>query len=107
MNNRGQATVFRGCGNIRARIRGLPGYSPNLITLFEYPAEIRKAIYTANAIESLNSVIRKATQCPKLLPRDESALKVAFLAIQAASKKWKMTYVPGPSYHLPPPNLSQ
>ena len=62
----------------------------NLITLYEYPPEIRKAIYTTNAIESLNSVIRTATRRRKLFPSDESALKVVFLAIQAASKKWTM-----------------
>jgi len=65
-------------------------YWDNLITLFEYPPEIRKAIYTTNAIESLNSVIRKATQRRKLFPSDESALKVVFLAIQNAAKKWTM-----------------
>ena len=43
----------------------------NLITLVEYPPEIRKAIYTTNAVESLNSVIRKATQRRKLFPSDE------------------------------------
>lgn len=62
----------------------------NLITLFEYPPAIRKVIYTTNAIESLNSVIRKATKRRKLFPSDDSALKVAFLAIQQASKKWTM-----------------
>jgi transposase-like protein len=62
----------------------------NLITIFEYPPEIRKVIYTTNAIESLNSVIRKATKQRKLFPTDESALKVAFLAIHQASKKWSM-----------------
>lgn len=61
---------------------------PHLITLFDYPAPIRKAIYTTNAIESLNSVIRKATRQRKIFPHDESALKVTFLAIQAASQKW-------------------
>lgn len=61
---------------------------PNLITLFEYPPEIRKVIYTTNAIESLNSVIRKATKQRKVFPTDESAMKVVYLAIQAASKKW-------------------
>jgi len=35
---------------------------PNLIALYDYPEEIRKIIYTTNAIESLNSVIRKATK---------------------------------------------
>ena len=58
--------------------------------LFEYPPAIRKVIYTTNAIESLNSVIRKATKRRKLFPSDDSALKVAFLAIQQASKKWTM-----------------
>ena len=62
----------------------------NLITLFDYPPEIRKVIYTTNAIESLNSVIRKATKRRKLFPTDQSATKVVYLAIQAASKKWTM-----------------
>uniref|UniRef100_UPI003D2196BB transposase n=1 Tax=Aeromonas media TaxID=651 RepID=UPI003D2196BB len=60
------------------------------ITLFDYPPAIRKVIYTTNAIESLNSVLRKATKQRKLFPTDESALKVAYLAIQQASLKWTM-----------------
>lgn len=62
----------------------------NLNTLFGYPDDIRKAIYTTNAIESLNSVIRKALQKRKLFPTDESAKKVVYLAIQEASQKWTM-----------------
>ncbi|XAW89864.1 IS256 family transposase [Vibrio sp. CDRSL-10 TSBA] len=62
----------------------------NLNTLFNYPEDIRKAIYTTNAIESLNSVIRKAIKKRKLFPTDESARKVIFLAIQDASKRWTM-----------------
>ena len=62
----------------------------NLNTLFIYPEEIRKAIYTTNAIESLNSVIRKALKKRKLFPTDDSAKKVIYLAIQDASKKWTM-----------------
>ncbi len=62
----------------------------NLITIFDYPADIRKAIYTTNAIESLNSVIRKATKKRKVFPTDDAALKVVFLATQAAAKKWTM-----------------
>jgi transposase-like protein len=62
----------------------------NLRTLFEYPPEIRKAIYTTNAIESLNSVIRSATKRRKLFPNDESAMKVIYLAISQAAKKWTM-----------------
>ncbi|TWX52518.1 IS256 family transposase, partial [Colwellia hornerae] len=53
----------------------------NLNTLFKYPQDIRKAIYTTNAIESLNSVIRKAIKKRKLFPSDDSARKVVYLAI--------------------------
>ena len=62
----------------------------NLRTLFDYPPEIRKAIYTTNAIESLNSVIRSATKRRKLFPSDTAATKVIYLAIMQASKKWTM-----------------
>lgn len=51
-------------------------------------AEIRRAIYTTNAIESLNSVIRSATRKRKIFPNDDSAMKVVYLAIQAASQRW-------------------
>ncbi len=63
---------------------------PNLITLFDYPEDIRKVIYTTNAIESLNSVIRKAVKNRKVFPHDQAALKVVYLAIDAAAKKWSM-----------------
>ena len=63
---------------------------PNLITFFEYPEDIRRVIYTTNAIESLNSVIRKSIKTRKLFPSDDAAKKVIYLAIDAASKKWTM-----------------
>lgn len=62
----------------------------NLITLFDFPQEIRKVIYTTNAIESLNSVIRKSIKKRKVFPHDNSAFKVVYLAIEQASKKWTM-----------------
>lgn len=62
----------------------------NVMTLFAYPDYIRKTIYTTNAIESLNSVIRSATKRHKLFPSDEAALKVVYLAIMQVSKKWTM-----------------
>lgn len=62
----------------------------NVSTIFNYPEDIRKAIYTTNAIESLNSVIRKAIKKRKLFPHDDSAKKVIYLAIEQASKKWTM-----------------
>ena len=60
----------------------------NLITLFDYPPEIRKVIYTTNAIESLNSVLRKSVKRRKLFPSDTAALKVVYLAAMEASKRW-------------------
>jgi transposase-like protein len=60
----------------------------HIITLFDYPAEIRRIIYTTNSIESLNSVIRKPIKQRKLFPSDAAALKVVYLASMAASKNW-------------------
>jgi len=62
----------------------------NLATFFAYPADIRKVIYTTNAIESLNSVIRDAIKKRKVFPTDDAVKKVVWLAIQAASQKWTM-----------------
>lgn len=62
----------------------------NLRTIFDFPPEIRKAIYTTNAIESLNSVIRSATKRRKLFPNETSAIKVIYMAIMQTSKKWTM-----------------
>lgn len=62
----------------------------HLIALFDYPDEIRKIIYTTNAIESLNSVIRKAIRNRKIFPNDDSALKLIYLAVNKASQKWTM-----------------
>ncbi len=49
-----------------------------------------RTIYTTNAIESVNSVIRKAIKNWRLFPNDDSAMKVIYLAIQSASRKWTM-----------------
>jgi len=62
----------------------------NLITIFDYPDEIRRIIYTTNAIESLNSVIRKAIKNRRIFPNDKSAFKVIYLAVKHASRKWSM-----------------
>jgi len=62
----------------------------NLITIFDYPYEIRKIFYTTNAIESLNSVIRKAIRNRKIFPNDQSALKIVYLAVKKASERWTM-----------------
>lgn len=65
----------------------------DFVPLFDFPPAIRKAIYTTNAIESVNSVIRKFTRNRKQYPNPESALKLVYLAIHEASKKWTMPIV--------------
>lgn len=62
----------------------------NIRPIFSYPAEIRHAIYTTNAIESLNSVIRHTTKKRKIFSSDDSARKVIYLATLNAAKKWTM-----------------
>jgi transposase-like protein len=62
----------------------------DIITLFDFPPPIRKAIYTTNAIESVNSVIRKFTRNRKQYPNADSALKLVYLAIHEASKRWTL-----------------
>lgn len=57
---------------------------------FDYPPEIRKVIYTTNAIESLNMSLRKITKNRGSFPSDEALLKLFYLGIQNISKKWTM-----------------
>jgi putative transposase len=63
---------------------------PDIVAMFDFPPAIRRAIYTTNAIESVNSVIRKFTRNRKQYPNEESALKLVFMAIHEASKKWTL-----------------
>jgi len=59
-----------------------------LTAYFDYPEEIRMIIYTTNAIESLNSTIRKYTKAKTVFPDDQAALKAVYLAIANVEKKW-------------------
>jgi putative transposase len=61
-----------------------------LIPFLSYPDYIRKAIYTTNAIESLNRSLRKVSKTRGSFPNDESALKLLYLALSNISKKWTM-----------------
>jgi putative transposase len=63
---------------------------PYIIPFLAYPDFIRKAIYTTNAIEAANRQIRKVIKTKGLFPNDQAALKLIFLALQNASKKWTM-----------------
>ncbi len=59
-----------------------------LSVLFSYPGDIRRAIYTTNAIESLNHSLRKVLKNKKAFPNEEALMKVLYLSIGRASKKW-------------------
>jgi putative transposase len=60
-----------------------------VIPFFEFPEEIRKIIYTTNAVESLNMSLRKVTKNRGSFPSQEAALKLLYLALQNVSKKWQ------------------
>lgn len=64
----------------------------NIIPFFQFPPEIRKVIYTTNAIESLNMSLRKLTRNRRIFPNDEAAIKAMYLAIQQASRNWKQIH---------------
>ncbi len=59
-----------------------------VIPFFAFPTEIRKVIYTTNAIESLNMILRKVTKTRGSFPNEEAALKLLFLALRNHAKKW-------------------
>lgn len=61
-----------------------------IVAMFEFPPAIRKAIYTTNTIESVNSTIRKFTRNRKQYPNAESAVRLVYLAIAEAARKWTM-----------------
>ena len=61
-----------------------------LIPFFDFPTEIRKVIYTTNAIESVNYSLRKLTRHRGALPSDEALIKLLYLALRNISKKWTM-----------------
>ena len=61
-----------------------------LSVFFDYPPEIRKVIYTTNAIEYLNASLRKITKTRRSFPTDDSVTKILYLALHQISKKWTM-----------------
>lgn len=62
----------------------------NLAVFFQYPPEIRRVIYTTNAIESLNSQLRKVTKSKRSFPSDDAVFKTLYLAIDYITRKWTM-----------------
>ena len=66
------------CGSIWAQI----------VPFFAFPDEIRRVIYTTNAIESLNYSLRKVSKHRSLFPSDEALFKLLYLALQNISRRW-------------------
>src|SRR3954449_3424472 len=60
-----------------------------VVSLFAFPEEIRKIIYTTNAVESLNMTLRKVIKTRASFPSEEAALKLLYLALRNVSRKWK------------------
>ena len=61
-----------------------------LTTFFEHPPEIRKIIYTTNAVESYHRMVRKFTKSKAVFPTDDSIRKVIYMSVVEISKKWTM-----------------
>jgi transposase-like protein len=76
----------------RAVIRLWQTHWANIIPFFQFPPEIRKVVYTTNAIESLNMSLRKLTRNRRIFPNDEAAVKAMYLAIHQASRNWKQIH---------------
>ena len=62
----------------------------DLITFFDYPPEIRKVIYTTNAIEGVNRSLRKVSKNRGVFPHSQSVFKLYYLALERIAKKWTM-----------------
>ena len=62
-----------------------------IIPFFNYPAEIRKVIYTTNTIEALNRQLRKAYKTRSIFPNDEALFKLTYLAVERFSRKWRQS----------------
>lgn len=61
-----------------------------MIPFYAFPDEVRRIIYTTNAIESLNAKLRRAVRARGHFPTDDSAMKLLFLVLNLAAKEWKM-----------------
>ena len=61
-----------------------------VIPFYAFPADVRRIIYTTNAIEALNAKLRRAVRARGHFPTDEAVLKLLFLVLNLAAKGWKM-----------------
>jgi putative transposase len=61
-----------------------------VVPFYAFPSEVRRLLYTTNAIEALNSKLRRAVRARGHFPTDEAAMKLLFLVLNRAEKEWKM-----------------
>jgi putative transposase len=61
-----------------------------VIPFYAFPADVRRIIYTTNAIEALNAKLRRAVRARGHFPTDEAVLKLLFLVLNLAAKEWRM-----------------
>ena len=61
-----------------------------VVPFYAFPGEVRRILYTTNAIEALNATLRRAVRARGHFPTDEAALKLLFLVLNRSEKAWKM-----------------
>ena len=61
-----------------------------MIPFYAFPAEVRRIVYTTNAIEALHAKLRRAVRARGHFPTDEAVLKLLFLVLNLAAKQWRM-----------------
>ena len=69
---------------------GQDGFVERLLPFFDFPKDIRRAIYTTNAIEALNRQLRKALKTKGALPGEDAAMKLLWLTLRQATARWSM-----------------
>ena len=63
---------------------------PEVIPFYAFPGDVRRILYTTNAIEALNAKLRRAVRARGHFPTDEAAIKLLFLVLHRAEKEWIM-----------------
>jgi putative transposase len=63
---------------------------PEVIPFYSFPADVRRIIYTTNAIEALNAKLRRAVRARGHFPTDDAVMKLLFLVLNLAAKEWRM-----------------
>ena len=76
----------------RHPVMAQPGrrHGPEVVPFYAFPAEVRRIIYTTNAIEALNAKLRRAVRARGHFPHDDAVLKLLYFVLNLASKDWKM-----------------